>query len=645
MVNWQPLTDVAAIKRKLSLANKRLVSATINKDMLFAAIAGLIFLLVFIYGYKLIPKNFYEFRDDGIITMSHAKNLADYGAISINPSGERVEGYSTPAQFLSYYFLYSLTGLSFKTYSTLQTFLTAFLLGFIYIKFFKSNYYPGLVFTFITAVILIKNPSFLGWHGSGMENALTHVLFLAALYLLYKMYTEEKINYYFAPLLFLAAVARIESIYYILPLLVIFALSWYFTYKDTAGFKFLLAVMGIWILFNGLRWLYFGDLLPNTAYGQNISLSARIGKLLDFEPKRYQILAGISAKIMHMHFGYLVWLSLPLLYFVKRSKELLLLTGLLLSVVVLSYLNPYIFGPSRIEVTRTTTHLALIALLLVCIIISRLCVKKNTFWILPLFIAAVLLFTGVNRVKPYYLGWEIHSFNTVRKEFRKAGREHNIKRPTVCNVDLGVLSWYKEFNIVDLGRLGNPVAARLLKEGNTKALADYIFDLAAPDMIELHGSPARSYHYLFRDKRFKERYTPVREVRSPWLKKNTAQFPEVKKGLWIRTAVMKGNRSRERRFMDKLQADLSVQTIREELAAISTQNPPESSLTEGLTYVARTVYRLIPELVEKDLYKDVVELFEQSGASDFDLALIRGRKNPGWFKRIIAFLEDYKPFK
>lgn len=637
MVNWQSLKDVESVKRKLLEASKWLARHTLSKDMLFAVIAGMMVLLVFVFGYKHIPENFYEYRDDGIITMSHAKNLADYGVIGINPSGERVEGYSTPAQFLSYYILYSLTGLSFKTYSTLQTFLAAFLLGFIFIKFFKSNCYIGLILTLFSALLLIKNPSFLGWHGSGMENAITHVLFLAAVYLLYKMYHQEKINYYFAPILFLAAVARIESIYYILPLLIIFALSWYFTRNDMAGFKFLLAVLGFWAIFNGLRWLYFGDFLPNTAYGQNISLSARIGKLLDFEPKRYQVLAGISSKIMHMHFGYLVWLSLPLLYFVKRSKELFLLIGLLICVIASSYLNPYIFGPSRIEVTRTTTHLAVFALLLAAVTISRLCIKKHTYWILPLFIAAGLFFTGVNRVKPYYLGWEIHSFNAVRKEFRKIGRQHDIKRPTVCNVDLGVLSWHKEFNIVDLGRLGNPVVARLLKGGNKKALADYIFDLSAPDMIEMHGSPARSYYFLFRDPRFKQLYTPVRQVRSPWLKKNAKKFPEVKKGLWIRTAVMKGNPSRERLLMDKLQTELSLETIRDELAFIANQNPSES-----YSYAARAVYRLIPELVEKGLYDDVVELFEKSNASAFDLALLRGRNNSGWFKRMIAFLEEYK---
>jgi hypothetical protein len=625
-----------SIKQKLFFAGSRFVKAIVNKDMLFAVISAAIFLVVFHYGYKQIPKHFYEYRDDGIITMSHAKNLADYGSIGINPSGERVEGYSAPGQFLSYYIFYKLSGISYKAYSNLQTLLATFLLGFIFIKFFKSNYLVGLIMSFISALLLAKNPSFLGWHGSGMENAVIHVLFLASIYLLYKMYTEAKINYYYTIVLFLAAVARIESIYYIFPLLVIFSLFWYFKNKDFSGVYFSLIILGVWGVFNGIRYIYFGDFLPNTAYGQQISMTDKIKRLLQFSPKYYAVLASVSREIMYMHFGYLVALALPLVYFVKRSKEFLFLILLLLCMVVASYLNPYFFGRSRIEPTRTTTHLAVVVVLLVSFIISKLCIKKHTYWVLPLFFVTVLLFSGVNAVKPYYLGWESQYFNTIRKEFLKLKKQHDIARPTICNVDLGLMSWYKEFNIVDLGRLGNPVVARLIKDRKRQSLADYIFDLTAPDIIELHDSPARSFHYLFKDKRFRGLYVPVREERSPWLKKHAKKFPKVMKGIWIRRDIVKGSSSRERLFLDKLQSDLSIDTIKEELAICSQENR-----ANAFTYAARTVYRFIPELVSQGTYDDVIELFRTSGASDFDIALLSGRQDRNWYKQMIAYLRDY----
>jgi hypothetical protein len=63
-------------------------------------LCGCLFALILFLGTRNIPKNFYRIRDDGLITLSHAKNLIDYGFIGVNPSGERVEGYSAPVQFI-----------------------------------------------------------------------------------------------------------------------------------------------------------------------------------------------------------------------------------------------------------------------------------------------------------------------------------------------------------------------------------------------------------------------------------------------------------------------------------------------------------------------------------------------------------------
>ena len=63
---------------------------------------GLIFVVFFYWAYSNIDSSLYQVRDDGVITMSHAKNLVDYGFIGVSPSGGRVEGYSAPVQFFVY---------------------------------------------------------------------------------------------------------------------------------------------------------------------------------------------------------------------------------------------------------------------------------------------------------------------------------------------------------------------------------------------------------------------------------------------------------------------------------------------------------------------------------------------------------------
>ena len=154
----------------------------------------------------------------------------------------------------------------------MQTLTTSFLIGVIFISFFKTNYALGVGATLFSSVLLINDPSFLGWHGSGMENAITHVLFLLALYLFYDMLLMQQINYLYSISIFLATISRIESIYHIGPLLFLFAMFWVIYYKNLKGVRFLLLVILMWGGFHVLRYVYFGDILPNTAYAQNISV-------------------------------------------------------------------------------------------------------------------------------------------------------------------------------------------------------------------------------------------------------------------------------------------------------------------------------------------------------------------------------------
>ena len=82
-------------------------------------IAGAIFLGFYSLAISKIPTNFYQARDDGVITMSHAKNLAKFGTISINSSGERVEGFSSPLEFWLYYIVYII--ILFTAFDLLHT--------------------------------------------------------------------------------------------------------------------------------------------------------------------------------------------------------------------------------------------------------------------------------------------------------------------------------------------------------------------------------------------------------------------------------------------------------------------------------------------------------------------------------------------
>jgi len=211
----------------------------------FSLLSGLVFVAVFWIGYRSIPDRYYKNRDDALITFSAARNLVEHGVVGVNSSGGRVEAYSTPAQFLLFYAFYAAARVPYETFAQWQTFVCAFLLGFFFIKFFRADYLWGLIFSFVSAVLCLHDPSFLEWHGSGMENPIVHVLFLVSIYLLYKMFLERRISYGSAFFLFAASIARIESIYYIGPLLLIFAFIWRREEKNLEGAKLAAVVFGL----------------------------------------------------------------------------------------------------------------------------------------------------------------------------------------------------------------------------------------------------------------------------------------------------------------------------------------------------------------------------------------------------------------
>jgi hypothetical protein len=93
---------------------------------------GLIFLTIFEYYYSITNSDYYALRDDGIITLSHARNLVDYGFIGVGLSGDRVEGYSAPVQFFVYALAYFTLGMGFSAYAKMQLLICTFALGFIF---------------------------------------------------------------------------------------------------------------------------------------------------------------------------------------------------------------------------------------------------------------------------------------------------------------------------------------------------------------------------------------------------------------------------------------------------------------------------------------------------------------------------------
>ncbi len=617
----------------------KVLNILIKKSVYFPFLSGILFLFIFYIGYLNIPDNLYKYRDDGIITLSHAKNLADFGSIGINPSGERIEGYSSPAQFGIYFVLYKFFNLSYKTYMDIQTYVCTFLLGFFFIKFFKENYLFGLLFSFLAAVFFIRSPSFFLWHGSGMENAITNVLYLVSLYLLFKMFEEKRINYYYTLIIFLTSISRIESIYYILPILIIYSVSWIYVNKNSNGITLMFTVVFFWLLFNTLRYLYFGEIFPNTAFAQNISVLGRVNDLLSFSGQIYKESFFYSSLIFKMHWGIFLFIIPIILLFIKNKIKFNILYLMIYPFAFLIFLNPFFFGKSRMDPTRTTSHLVVVILLLLFITLFQL---KNKMMFGFTFIVVILSIGYLNTttikfrynrspkrlISNYKIGFGSKDFYMIRNELLELAKNNDLFRPTVGIIDIGAISWHKDFNILDFGFLGNHVLAKEFE--NKRLVKDYILDYQAPDFIHFHGIYSSHYGFLFKDRRFQKYYETI--YKREFYKRTNPRIL-LRNGLWIRKDIKKNSMSHERILIDKLKTNLSISVVRKEIDYCKNNNKLP-------LYIIRTLYRFLPELRNKgNCISTLIELFQYSSTYNYAKSLLNCKDNKDWHKELITYLK------
>lgn len=596
---------------------------------IFIAFGGIIFLATFTIAYQFIDPNNYQFRDDGVITFSHAKNLIDFGFIGVNPSGERLEGYSAPVQFLIFALSYFLTGALYGAFAFWQTLVSSFLLGGIFTAYFVRRPNFSLFATFVSAFGLSLCSSFIEWHGSGMENSITHVLFAAAVLVLYSFALNQRVNLYWAPLFFLAGISRLDGIYHILPILILFSLYWGVYQRSAKGFYVLLIFCISWVVYQFWRYFYFGDFSSNTLIAQHIDLRGRISAILTREKWYYAESFKLAKTIFINHAGYLLFIAAPLIILSRWNRSRFLLFALSLVLVGTALFNPYLFGETRLDPTRSTTQMAFfIFVAFFCILAG---VSKKWLIVLASLLALATVF--IMRTPPYYLCCGVNSFEPVQIEARQIASKEDVFRPTFANPDLGLMSWSKEFNVLDIGMLGSPIFAKV-RQG--PLLADYFYEYAAPDLIESHETWSCQYlKTLFLDPRFRKNYSPIRETSVRYGACGDTPLP---KGIWIRKNIARNSQSPERRLMDDMVQKPSFSRLEREFVDCQ----EKSNSPSGCTYIARTAYRFLPELRAAGVIKDLNDIFQSSPSKDFDLYLINGYKNAQAYNSALeTFVKNY----
>lgn len=574
--------------------------------MIRAVLGSLVFLVVFSTRYAFVDGDLYQARDDGVITMSVGRHLVDHGFVGVSPSGPIVEATSSPLQTILFALTYRLLAPEFAIYAFWQTVLATAALGAVIgATFRKDGLLPAAAWSLITAIALIFFLPFLLWHGSGMENAIGHVLFPALVIALAGAYAKGSASAWLALLAAVTALTRIDSIIYVAPIMALFAGAWWRRWHDARALRISAATAIIWAAAMGLRAWYFGQLLPNTAAAQDISVGERLTAIATGDGT-VVLSSLVVAVILIIKQGW--WLLLPQLRFLsglQTDPATLFLRWSAGIMPLVAFATPFLFGPPRIDVTRLSTHVTPVLVLAIVFSLRHATDFRRAlfrFSIVPIWAAGIFLVVQppLERVGlgTYYLGWSTKPFEEVRQQFLEFAQREDIQRATIANPDLGVVSWHETFNIVDLGSIGSPEVALLDQH---RGVADFFLGIALPDIIESHGVwTLRHCQWLFLDTRFDEVYHPLPGTR-PATELCASDNPDM--GFWVRHDILKASDSVERRFLDDLQQDLSVLRISHELEACR-----QSSA--NCAYITRTVYRFVPELRASDTIEDVVALLE-----------------------------------
>jgi hypothetical protein len=231
-----------------------------------------------------VPFGWWRWRDDAVITLSHAKNLVDHGTIGLSPGGNRVEGYSSPLQFAIACVFFFLTGAGYETFLDLQSIVCVLLIGalvtllpFLVCRRAGLSGRDAYVASFVTSgavlVVVVSSWSTIGWLVSGMENPYAIVLGLSMVLWIGRGLRRGRDIVVAGVLLGLFGLVRVEFAFFMVPFALAFGVIAARDVKSITRVRAVALAWGvpgaIWLVSHLLRYWYFGSFQPNTALAQN----------------------------------------------------------------------------------------------------------------------------------------------------------------------------------------------------------------------------------------------------------------------------------------------------------------------------------------------------------------------------------------
>ena len=629
------------------------------------------------------PSTAWRWRDDAVITLSHARNWVEFGTVGVSP-GDRVEGFSAPLQFLLASGAFSIFPVGFETF--LDTFVLLFL-------FLTGAFIAGTVIrvvgqaswsrrkilalsaflTLATVVPVAASWTVSGWLASGMENPLIAAILAALAFVSVGPLNRTSSVIALGVLVALLGMTRIEMPVLLLPLLL--ALVWL---VRQGRWWILLVIPAItWSIFHILRWITYGEVLPNTAIVQGKSagnlqiialvivtaaMVALLAVLWKWASDRKRLVAVWSVLLIFLVVslvyvlvnadgedtwfgpywmpdpGYLaIWLMLIVLAVaqllrIQQTRDLSPWAPELVfaAVALLPITQFLVMGPARLDVFRVASLAIPMLALWIAVTVARTLINGGTRAVAS---AAAVGLTGLIASAwiwvvdaPRALCCDITESQVAILDVADEIRISSLNSqglPIIANPDLGKLSFTKRGLIIDLGLLGDPLLTRIMTE-RPDLMPTYMNEVAAPDVLEMHGGWACDFDPWVQTTYFEENWTLTD---SPWSDATLLGDPAcptaISKAIWKRST-------------GDAEYALTVELLRSENpAAVAQQAIAECSALPGSIYrcqgVRRAVQRAAQALRESGDFSEVVEALAASPTYSLDKELLT--RGPGWARR------------
>lgn len=445
--------------------------------------------------------------DDAGISFVYSRNLAAGHGLVSQPGVEPVEGYSN--------FLWVVLMAVFFAIGLFEPFITSKAVSLILValsywflhKSIQKISGSRFLLSFIALMFLSFNTSFVSWTCSGLENPLTAVLVALLLYLNIQFVSSLDRKATQAAIVAVVAVGialtRPDAVLYavVFPMTLLFLLiggrmrlgelSKNLGYY---GVTYLIGYGGF-IMF---RWLYFGDLYPNTYHAKGGPTMKTLVSVITFEKDYLSKFRDLFASVL----GPYVWMFIPacMIFWVglmlsRREdgcKDAILLTVTGMSVLAYQLLGYDWMGEYRFA----TAFFPLIYLCLAVFgyrIIRKMNLSRN--WTLVITITVVLTTAIVSLVEHYprlqakYDRPRV-SFSGIAEAFGTKFNRYadflELSDASLLLPDIGGTLYYSDLRIYDLAGLCDRTIARTRRK-NQQAFYDYVFEEAKPTFIHTHG--------------------------------------------------------------------------------------------------------------------------------------------------------------